>query len=82
VMTRMKYLLQYNCTYMLQTLRNAIRRNRQQGWITLHQQKYLTYKFQEFNMSNYNLISTHVPSSVHLNKEDCPTTYELMDITS
>jgi hypothetical protein len=23
-----------------------------------------------------------MPSNVHLNKEDCPTTYELMDITS
>jgi hypothetical protein len=27
---------------MLQTLRNAIRRNQQEGWVTLHQQKYLT----------------------------------------
>jgi hypothetical protein len=44
--------------------------------------KILTYKLQEFNMLNCNLISTPMPSSVHLNKEDCPTTYELMDITS
>jgi hypothetical protein len=64
---------------MLQTLRNAIRRNQQEG---LHQQKKLTYKLQELNMSKCNLISTPMPSNVHLNKEDCPTTYELMDITS
>jgi hypothetical protein len=67
---------------MLQTLRNAIKRGQQDRCITLHQQKYLTYKLQEFNMSNCNILNKPMPSSVHLNKEDCPTIFESMDITS
>ena len=50
-------------------LGNAIIRNRTQGWIILHQQKYLTNKLQEFNMLNCNPLSTPMQSGIRLSKD-------------
>ena len=48
---------------------NAIIRNQIQGWIILHQQKYLTNKLQEFNMLNCNPLSTPMQSGIRLSKD-------------
>lgn len=61
---------------------NAIIRNRQKGWLILHQQKYLTSNLQEFNKLNYNTSSTPMQCGVCLSKEDSPTTKEIHKITS
>jgi hypothetical protein len=64
------------------TIGNAIIRNRQEGWLILHQHKYLTSKLQEFNMLNYNPSSTPMQLGVRLSKENSPTTKEMHKITS
>ena len=61
---------------------NAIIRHLQEGWLILHQHKYLTSKLQEFNMLNYNPSSTPMQSSVRLSKENSTTTKEIRKITS
>lgn len=63
------------------TIGNAIIRNRQEGWLILHQQNYLTSKLQEFNMLNCNPLSTPMQSGVRLSKEDYPNTEETWEIT-
>lgn len=64
------------------TIGNAIIKNLQEGWLILHQHKYLTSKLQEFNMLNYNPSSTPMQSSVRLSKENSTTTKEIRKITS
>jgi len=55
------------------TLGNTIIRNRQEGWIMIHQQKYLLNKLLEFNMLNCNPISTPMQPGLRLSKEDTTT---------
>ena len=55
---------------------NAIIKNRQEGWLNLHQQNYLTSKLQEFSMLNCKHLSTPMQLGVSLSKEDCPDTEE------
>ncbi len=59
------------------TLGNSIFRNHQEGWIILYQAKYKTSKLENFQMSNYNLISTPMQTSVRLSKDDCPSIHDV-----
>jgi hypothetical protein len=52
------------------TLGNAIIRNKFEGWIFIHQQKYLLFKLIEYNMLDYKSISIPMESGIRLSKED------------
>ncbi len=58
------------------TIGNVIIKNSTEGWIILHQTKYLTSKLQELGMFESNLINTPLLANVHLNKDDSPITKE------
>jgi hypothetical protein len=53
---------------------NVIIKNCIEGWIILHQTKYLASKLQEFGMFESNLIKTPLLVSVHFSKNDSPIT--------
>ena len=52
------------------TLGNAIIRNRDEGWIIIHQQKYLISKLEEYNMLDCNPVSTPMQAGIRLSKDD------------
>jgi hypothetical protein len=58
------------------TIRNVIIKNHIEGWIILHQTKYLTSKLQEFGLFENSLINTPLLASMHLSKDDSPITKE------
>jgi len=45
-------------------LGNVVLRNRKEHWTILHQQPYLTTKFEEYNILNCNSLSTPMPFGV------------------
>jgi hypothetical protein len=53
---------------------NVIIKNCIEGWIILHQTKYLASKLQEFGMFESNLSNTPLLVSVHFSKNDSPIT--------
>jgi len=46
-----------------------------EGWIIIHQQKYLINKLKEFNMLNCNPLSTPMQSGIRLTKEESTTSH-------
>ena len=57
-------------------LGNTIIKNKHEGWIMIHQQKYLTNKLKEFNMLNCNPLNTPMQSRICLHKEDKNTSHQ------